>query len=199
MLITYYGHSFLKLEGVDFSICLDPFSNIGLNEPNVCADYVFSSHNHFDHNNFSLVQNAKVIDSSFGAFEIIKTYHDNSLGALRGENNVLLFMLDGYKIAFLGDFGEDYNKTLINKLKNVDILFIPIGGKYTIDSKTALNYVLEITPKTVIPIHYKIQGSTIDIEDEKAFLKGFKTYKEVNSPYKYDEFCGALFLKEQRG
>jgi hypothetical protein len=85
-----------------------------------------------------------------------------------------LFNLDGVKAAFLGDLGVYEEKELISKLYGVDILFIPIGGKYTIDAEGALQYVKLIKPKTVIPMHYSIKGSTVDI-------------KPLNISYFYDE------------
>ena len=59
MIINYLGHSYFFIEGKDYSIAIDPFSNVGLNEVIVKSDYVFCSHNHFDHQNESLVSGAK--------------------------------------------------------------------------------------------------------------------------------------------
>ncbi len=196
MLISYFGHSYLHLSGKDYSITLDPFGDVGLKIPKVLSTYVFSSHSHYDHNNFKAVKNAKLVKND-ERFEIISTFHDDENGKLRGTNNILLFKLDGFKIAFMGDFGESNNKTVIEKLKGVDILFIPIGGKYTIDSKTAKFYVDGIKPKTVIPIHYKIKGLTVDIDDEKGFLKLFDGYIEHNSPYNYNGEYGVVLLSPQ--
>lgn len=198
MIITYFGHSFLLLKGKDYSIALDPYKDIGLEIPSVTSDFVFCSHEHFDHNNVSAVKNAKRVVGE-GNFKIIKTYHDDKFGALRGANNVLLFTLDGIKIAFLGDFGESDNKELIKALNGVDILFIPIGGTYTIDAITAKHYVNGIQPKTVIPIHYKIKGSTVDIDDEKGFLNLFDGYKKVASPYNYNNDSGVLLITPEKG
>lgn len=192
MEIRYFGHSCFLLKG-EYSICLDPYGDIGLKIPNVYADYVFSSHSHYDHNNISIVQGAKLVSENDN-FKIIKSFHDDSKGALRGENDILLFNLGGYKIAFLGDYGESDNKEIIAKLRGVDILLIPIGGKYTIDSKTAKYYVDEIKPKTIIPMHYKIKNSTVDITDEKLFLSLFDGYKKVSSPYNYNNDLGVLVI-----
>ncbi len=198
MVITYFGHSFLLLEGKEYSIALDPYKGIGLEIPSVTSDYVFCSHEHFDHNNVSAVKNAKRVEDG-GNFKIIKTYHDDSFGAIRGTNNVLLFTLDGIKMAFLGDFGESDNKGVINALKGVDILFIPIGGTYTIDALTAKRYVDEIQPKTIVPIHYKIKGVTVEIDGVKTFLNLFDGYKKVASPYNYNNDSGVLLITPEKG
>lgn len=197
MNINYFGHSYLLILGKDYSIALDPYGDIGLLPPKINSDYVFSSHGHYDHNNFSVVNSKKVIKNSNNLFKIIPSFHDNENGALRGTNNILSFNLDGYRLAFMGDFGEDDNKKVINQLKNVDVLFVPIGGKYTIDYKVAKKYCDKIKPKTIIPIHYKIEGSNIDIDNLDNFLKLFESYSMVNSPYNYDDRNGVVVISPE--
>ena len=197
MKIKYFGHSYLLVEGSDYSIALDPYGDIGLNIPIIKADYVFSSHSHYDHNNFSVVKGAKIVENSGGNFTIVPSFHDNANGKLRGLNNILIFNLDGYRLAFMGDFGEDCNKQVINALYGVDVLFIPVGGKYTIDSKTAKFYVDEIKPKTVIPMHYKIQGSNIDIKGVDEFLNLTNASTIVASPFEYNNNQGTVVIKPE--
>ena len=193
MIISYFGHSFLLIKGKEYSIALDPYGDIGLKIPCVSADFVFCSHEHYDHNNASAVKNAKRVMEN-NSFKIIKSFHDDKGGLLRGTNDILLFSLDGIKIAFMGDYGESDNPKIINLLSGVDILFIPIGGTYTIDAKTAKYYIEKIKPKTVIPIHYKINGSTVDIDKIDEFLKLVDGYKTVASPYNYNNDSGVLVI-----
>lgn len=194
MKISYFGHSNFLVEGNDYSILLDPFSSVGLKEVKCVCDYVFCSHDHFDHNNKSLAVGAKEVKNGY-PFEIIKTYHDEKKGLLRGENNVLLFNLDGFKLAFLGDLGEYDNNKLIDKLFGVDFLFIPVGGKYTIDEEGAFNYAKKINPKVVIPMHYKLKNSTVDIKGVDEFLNKFSSHIKVSSPFVYNSESGVVLIK----
>lgn len=194
MKITYFGHSYFLFNGNDYSICLDPFSNVGLEEVKVSCDYVFSSHAHFDHNNLALCKGAKEVENG-GPFEIIKTYHDEKRGKLRGENSVLIFVLDGFRIAFLGDLGEYDNEELIKKLSGVDLLLIPVGGKYTIDGAGAYDYAIKTKAKCVIPMHYKEGVSTIDVSSAENFLDKFECYKTVVSPFNYNGESGVIKLE----
>lgn len=198
MIIRYFGHSHLYIKGNDYSIVLDPFSDINLKEFKVESDYVFCSHNHFDHNNKSLAIGATEVKCGY-PFEIIKTYHDEVSGAKRGENNVLVFVLDGFKIAFLGDLGEENNKFLLDKIYGVDILFIPVGGVYTIDAVKAYDYAVKSNAKTIIPIHYKIDGCSVDVASVNDFLKLFNNYIEVKSPYAYSGEKGVVVIKNEQG
>ncbi len=198
MKITYFGHSHFLIEGNDYSITLDPFSSIGLKEFKTESDFVFCSHGHYDHNNLSLVSNAKLVKNGY-PFTIIDTYHDEKQGALRGKNSVLLFVLDKIKVAFLGDLGEYNNTSLIEKLKGVDLLLIPVGGTYTIDSRGAYDYVKSIQPRAVIPMHYHIDGSTVDIDKVNKFLSNFNEYETKNSPFEYKGHSGIILLNSEQG
>ena len=194
MKIIYFGHSYFLIEGKEYSIALDPFSNVGFEEVEVNADYLFCSHGHFDHNNESLVKGAKRV-SSGDKFEVIPCYHDEKHGALRGKNDVLAFTLDGFRIAFLGDLGEYSNESLIDKLNGVDLLLIPVGGKYTIDEVGAYEYAIKTNAKAVIPMHYKTGLSTIDIKGVKPFLDKFSNYVTANSPFEFNGQTGVIHLE----
>ena len=56
------------------------------------------------------------------------------------------------KVVHMGDIGCMMDD--VSKLKNCDVLMIPIGGYYTIDTKEALKYIERIQPRIVIPMHY---------------------------------------------
>ena len=50
MKIEYFGHSCFLLTDGKTRIVTDPFAGIGYEMPQVAADYVTLSHDHFDHN-----------------------------------------------------------------------------------------------------------------------------------------------------
>ena len=56
-------------------------------------------------------------------------------------------------------------------LSVTDILLIPVGGKYTLDAKTAVEVVSQVEPRIVIPMHYKTPGNTLDIAGVDKFIK----------------------------
>ncbi|MGW8185483.1 MAG: MBL fold metallo-hydrolase [Candidatus Moraniibacteriota bacterium] len=185
MNIQYYGHSCFKIttksEGrnTDGVIAfMDPFDKkIGLKPPQGRADVVFISHNqHDDHNNIgSLKDNPVVIDAP-GEYSVkginvtgIDSFHDDKEGAERGRNTIFVLDTEDIRICHLGDLGVDLTVKQLEKIGDVDILMIPVGGKYTIDSKRAVEITRKLSPSIVIPIHYKIKGMNIDIADEKEF------------------------------
>ena len=189
MIIEYLGHSAFLIKG-EKSVVLDPFKSIGYDMQKVTCDYCISSHNHFDHNAFDRVNCSKIAAQADGVTPIgfeginlsrIKTYHDDKMGKLRGDNYVSVFSIDGVTFAHLGDLGEADNQQLIAALNGVDVLFIPVGGTYTIDALAAKNYCQRIKPKIIIPMHFKTEKSTVDIAPIEEFLKLFDDYKKVEN------------------
>ena len=182
MKIQYLGHSCFKLtESTGTTIITDPYKNIGYELPeDLTADAVTISHHHYDHDNAAAVNGKPTIIEGEGFYELpgveitgIKSYHDNQEGKLRGENTIFKFRMDGLDICHLGDLGEECSSELIELLLPVNILLIPVGDNYTLDSEKAKEYVDRIMPEVVIPMHYKTRNLTIDIEKAQGFLDLF--------------------------
>lgn len=182
MKIQYLGHSCFKLtESTGTSVVTDPYQKIGYELPKgIKATAVTVSHDHFDHNNISAIGGNPTILRKDGFFDLggveitgIKSYHDEEGGSLRGENIIYKFRMDGLDICHLGDLGEECSAELVELLLPVNILLIPVGGKYTIDSERAKEYVDQLMPEIVIPMHYKTKSSDIDIEKAQNFLDEF--------------------------
>jgi L-ascorbate metabolism protein UlaG (beta-lactamase superfamily) len=192
MKIEYLGHSCFKLtESTGTSIVCDPFdSSIGYEMPEVTADAVTVSHHHYDHDNIKAVLgNPVIIEGECGyhlpGVEItaIKSFHDECGGKKRGENTIFKFRMDGIDICHLGDLGQECQAEIIDALLPVNVLLIPVGGTYTIDSEMAKEYVDRIMPDIVIPMHYRQKGCKIDIDkvDEFANLFPDGVVEEIES------------------
>ena len=207
MQIKYLGHSAFLIKTEDFSVCFDPFCDIGYDIEPVTCDYCVCSHGHFDHAAYRAVKykylitgkNKKAIDENKncvaekaetfadkkGVFKRVQIYHDDKCGALRGENYATVFESGGVVFCHLGDAGENYADDIAQKIGKIDVLLIPVGGRYTIDARQAKRYVLGLNPEIVIPMHYKTRKSSLDISDKNEFLKLFcdKSIKNVTSPF----------------
>lgn len=184
MNIQYYGQSCFKITTKpagrateDVVIFTDPFDrSIGLRPPQGHADIVFVSHSHYDHNNVSALKDDPIVIDLPGEYSAkgvnavgIDSFHDKKEGAERGHNTIFIFESEDLRICHLGDLGSNLTSSQLEEIDGVDILLIPIGGKVTIDGKEAAELVRKIEPKIVIPMHYKIKDSNLDIADEKKF------------------------------
>lgn len=176
VIIKYLGHSAFLISGEAFSVVTDPFSGIGYEMEKVKADYCTVSHGHYDHCAIGNVDAGKVLSGDNcdnAAFSAFKTFHDDKLGALRGENLVFSFLLDGVRFCHLGDLGEEFSIETAREIGSPDVLFVPVGGNYTINAETAERFVREVNPKIVIPMHYKTPRSNVDISGNEDFCARF--------------------------
>jgi L-ascorbate metabolism protein UlaG (beta-lactamase superfamily) len=184
MNITWYGHACFKIQtkpsrGSDeITIFTDPFDkSIGLRPPQGNANIVTISHSHHDHNNVSALKGEPFVIDSPGEYSIkgiqiegIESFHDKEKGNLRGRNTIFIFKTEDLKICHLGDLGHTLSENQIEKLGEIDVLMIPIGGIYTISPKEAEEIVGQLEPKIILPMHYKIKGLAMEgLEDEKSF------------------------------
>jgi len=82
-------------------------------------------------------------------------------------------------VAHLSDLSTTLSDDQIDRLGNVDILLIPIGGKDSLDTKKATEVISQIDPRIVIPMSYKIDGQKSDLNSVDDFLKnsGLKSEK----------------------
>lgn len=188
MKIQYLGHScFVLTESTGTTVVTDPYGKIGFSVPAVRADVVTVSHQHYDHNNVAAVEgHPLIIDKegfyTFDGVEVtgIRSFHDDEGGAVRGENIIFKFRMDGLDVCHLGDIGESCTAELLEQILPIDILLIPVGGKYTIDSEQAREYVDRIMPSIVIPMHYKTKDLNMDIEKPDDFVDSFEDEEVEN-------------------
>jgi len=183
MIITWQGHSCFKIQdkigpgGV--SVVTDPFNKeIGLKVPNFEADIVTISHDHSDHNNASALRGQPLIINCAGEYDYkgilvegIDSYHDDESGKKRGLNIIYRLEVEDISIVHLGDLGAPLDNSQLEKLSGTDILLIPVGGKYTLDAKTAMEVISQIEPRIIIPMHYKTPELKIDLDPVDKFIK----------------------------
>ena len=156
MKITWNGHACFTLEMEGTTVVVDPYPDNyvpGVGHVDATADIVLCSHQHNDHKAVEVVKltgRTPNID-----VEELHTFHDPEGGALRGTNIIHLFRAEGMKIAHCGDLGCDPALELKEKLRNLDVMMIPVGGFYTIDAKEAKALIDELKPRVVIPMHYR--------------------------------------------
>lgn len=186
------------------TIYFDPYD---IKEKVSNADYIFITHPHWDHldiDSINNIANEKTIivgpssvieklDKSFNLLEVEpnKTYN---------LNNISFKTVPSYNI------GRDYHPKdvryvgyllilndityyipgdtdVIEELKelNADVIFLPVGGTYTMTREEAVELANTIKPKYAIPIHYGLAvGSR---EDAKYFVDNLN--KEINSKIFY--------------
>lgn len=181
MIITWYGQACFKLQSGDKVLVIDPFAKkIGLTPPNIQADVVFVTHEHFDHSNIKAIKGDYFLANGPGEYEVkgvkargIPSFHDDEKGAKRGLNTLYLIEFEEIRILHMGDFGQlALDEKQLEAVGGVDIAMIPVGGFFTIDGKQAVTIMNQLEPKIAIPMHYKIPKLAIaQLEGVDTFLK----------------------------
>ncbi len=178
--IKWFGHScFQIIDSIGRSVITDPpDDSTGYNIPPVRSDIVLVSHDHFDHNNVEAVLGSPVVIKHPGLYNAagieirgVATYHDDKGGRLRGTNTVFCFTMDEISLCHLGDLGHVLNESDLEMIGAVDVLFIPVGGTFTLDARSALAVVDLLSPKIVIPMHYRTPALAFDLDPVEKFLK----------------------------
>lgn len=154
MKIQYCGLSSFVIKTKNADVVTDPFDakTVGFKFPSLEADIVTVSHQHADHNNSSAVAGENIVFDFPGEYErkgVRVIGYQN-----RGENIVFKIIADGITIVHAGDLGHVPDDELMENMKDADILFIPVGGFYTISAKQAAQITDVIKPEIVIPMHF---------------------------------------------
>jgi L-ascorbate metabolism protein UlaG (beta-lactamase superfamily) len=195
MEITFIGHSCFKIKGKDLSLVIDPYDpkKTGYKLPKLEADVVLTTHEHEDHNYKAGVSGYELLLDSPGEYEIknvfihgIPVYHDDKQGEARGDNTMFVIEIDGFTLLHLGDLGHELSKETVEKIPDVDILMIPVGGTYTIDAETAVKVISSLEPSVVVPMHYQTSHST-EISKDLAKLDKFLEEMGVENSVKREE------------
>lgn len=167
MEIKYLGHSSFLIKTKTAKVVTDPYDSemVGLKFPKTEADIVTVSHQHGDHNQVKNVLRlngvAPLVIDMPGEFEKMgvrifgfQSYHDKTKGRERGENILYKIEAEGISVLHCGDLGVIPEEIFLETIGDADILMVPTGGFYTIDSDEAVQLVKKIEPAIVIPMHY---------------------------------------------
>ena len=181
--IRWHGHSCFEITN-DVTLVTDPHDgkSVGIPAPSVTGGIILVSHDHYDHNSVKTVERegSNVVTDerkkTISNVEIkgIESFHDECHGAKRGKNIMYKFTMEDITFCHLGDLGHELDEDAVEKIGDVDILFIPIGGTFTIDADKAWNIINAVKPKIAIPMHYKIGGLSLPIAGIDTFLEKSK-------------------------
>lgn len=179
-------HASIKFTG-DKIIYFDPYK---IEEELHDADYIFITHDHYDHydqqsinnikkettkiilpnclndkENYLIVEPDKEYEIDGINFKTISSYNTNKTFHPKEKDYVgYNILLDGLYYYIMGDT----DRTKESESVKTDICFVPIGGVYTMDVYEAIDYINYLKPKKAIPIHYGM------IVGDKTLAKDFK-------------------------
>jgi L-ascorbate metabolism protein UlaG (beta-lactamase superfamily) len=168
MEIYWLGHGCFRMKGRDATVLTDPSPpTTGYRIGKVNADIVSISSNDTENNYRQAVQGEAKVISGPGEYEIrgvlingVRTNHDPESG---NRNVAYVFDIDDVRICHLGSPTAVPASDEIEILGAADILIVPAGGR-DIDVEMAAEIVALLEPKIVIPMKYKTDASTGELE-----------------------------------
>jgi len=115
----------------------------------------------------------KIIDGP-GEYEISGIMIEGIPAKTAGKEMIAMFTLraEGICLAHLSKLKQkELSESQLSELNGVDILLVPVGGKYTLTGKEAEEIVSEIDPRIVIPMYYKIGRYSKELSPADEFFK----------------------------
>ena len=176
MIITYHGGQCFKVSFGATTIAFNPISKQSkLDNVKFGADAVFVSLWHPDFNGVEQVAlGAKqpfLVDGP-GEYEIgtvtargfgVATTYDGQATY----NTVYQVRLEEMNLLFLGALSSpDLDAKILGELGDVDILFVPIGGKDVLEVPQATKLAVKLEAKCIIPMHYDAAALTVFLKEE---------------------------------
>jgi L-ascorbate metabolism protein UlaG (beta-lactamase superfamily) len=186
--VSFLGHSCftIRAEGGPV-ILIDPYGTYvpypGLP---VVADIVLMTHQHIDHCPYCYGETdrvdgdpilvhlwddagrcrekippaAWVITPEFKT-HAIEANHVTRSGGGQGWVCIFSFEVDGIRFAHFGDIGRTLTADQIAALSGVEVVFLPVGGAFTIDAEEAMTVIGQLpSVRVVFPMHYGVEGIT---------------------------------------
>ena len=186
--ISWLGHSCFRIKGTQATIITDPYSpDLGYSLGKPTAGIVTVSHQHPGHSFAQGIGGDPKQVTGPGEYEIsgvliigMATFHDGEQGSKRGKNTAYLMEIDEVSVCHLGDLGHVLTTEQVEEIGKMDVLLLPVGGVSTIDASMAAEVVRQLEPRVVVPMHYKTEALSRELEPVDKFLKEMGV-KEVNS------------------
>jgi L-ascorbate metabolism protein UlaG (beta-lactamase superfamily) len=192
MQVTYYAHSTFHIHGDDgANILIDPYaagSYLRYDATFDPADIVCVTHEHGDHNNVDAVPGNPEVVRGPGSqtvkgrtFTGIPSFHDREQGAKRGPINMMVFEVDGMRVAHLSDLGTELSDEQYDQLSGVNVMFAAIGGGPTLEPENVWALVKRVGPNILIPAHFKTDKIDLPVITVDEFLEGKPSVRRTDS------------------
>jgi len=181
MEITWHGLSCFRLtERGLATVVTDPYDHnaVGFEPLKVRGEIVTVSHDASGHNFVTSVKGHSRVITGPGEFEIggvfitgVQTNRKIKRSTDELRNTLYVFDYDGVTVAHLGDLQKVPNQTEIENLGGVNVVLVPVGGGGGLNAAKAAEIVSLLEPGFVIPMHYQVPESNLELDPLNRFIK----------------------------
>ena len=186
MKLKYYGHACFTLRFASgTTLAIDPFDESVTYAPcDAICDAALLSHDHFDHNHtqslrgeFTAIREVGVYDVGDVRVTALHSFHDKKRGVLRGNNLIFRIEGDGLTIVHMGDLGHMPDDKQLQAISGADVMLIPIGGTYTIDTPEAEELIRLAQPKHAVAMHFRTPDYDFNTSTCEAFERDMQAVR----------------------
>lgn len=183
MRVSYFGHAAVGLEtSAGTRLLVDPYESGGLRggieyDPiRWEADFVVCTHGHADHSAVDALpvpRPERVERGVHGPFRIrrFRYVHDEYDGERFGDRvDVLRIDIEGRSVVHLSDVGESPGGAVPSELRRPDVAFVPTGGLYTIGACQAWEWIGQLSPRAVVPVHFSTRATDLGLHPLDVFV-----------------------------
>ena len=179
MIIQWFGHFYFRVDVKNKIIAIDSYSEsiTGLKPTRFKSDILLITHKEEKDDDKSIIMGDPLILDGPGEIETGGVFIE---GISQKTNTIYLIKSEGITLCHLGNFEKkNLKEELLEKVANVAILLVPIGGNNTINYEEAVSIINQTEPKIVIPMHYALPNSKIKLDSLDKFLKAISKKPEV--------------------
>ena len=180
--LTWYGHACFRLRGKRAAVVTDPYpSTLTGRSPRLEADVVTISHPSPNHNSSGDVGGNPYRVVGPGEYEIqdvtvlgLDSRQAIPAGGAAREaphNTIYLVEIDDVRICHLGDLGRALDDSLEERIGELDVLLVPVGGGNALGAAQGAEVVRRLEPRYVVPMHYALPQMKVELEPLEPFLK----------------------------
>ncbi|MES0361101.1 MAG: MBL fold metallo-hydrolase [Anaerolineales bacterium] len=181
MEINWHGLSCFRLtERGLATVVTDPYDHkaVGFEPLKLRGEIVTVSHDAPGHNFITSVKGHSRVITGPGEFEIggvfitgVQTNKNSKSLTKELRNTLYVFDYDGVTVAHLGDVQRVPGQTEIENLGGVNVVLVPVGGGGGLNASKAAEIVSLLEPGFVIPMHYKVPESSLELDPLDRFIK----------------------------
>jgi len=142
-------------------------------------------------------EKVKVGDASY-RFRNFPCYHDEMSGLKRGKNALFVVEIEGLTFCHAGDLGHTFTDAEIKIIGKIDVLFVPVGGNFTLNGETAKELADQLKPRLqIVPMHFAVDNQPDTLLAPDEFLDSFDE-KQVQKLVDTNELIIAADAKAEK-
>lgn len=182
MKITWLGHAAFLLETQNTTVILDPYSSrIGYAPIDLDADIVTASHDNPKYH--SCLDELREVGEVVRGLELQGEIERRGvkMGAVQvyetdsgdGPNAMVWIESEGVRVLHMGDVGHRITPAQVAACGHVDVLLALAGGPPTIEMAPLYEFIEDLKPRIVIPMHFGVPHLDFKLRPVEEFLAGF--------------------------